>query len=102
MYRNKRFLAKSLAAAVVGLSAYGLAFADDSSMSMWTGDSYAFFNGLDHSAGRFNVARAPRVQDSMTAKASAAAQDMQAHGATAAQRSSKGGATNPFRNDTGA
>ncbi|HET9047026.1 MAG TPA: hypothetical protein VFO33_08715, partial [Casimicrobiaceae bacterium] len=92
----------SLAAAIVGLSAYGLAFADDSSMSMWTGDSYAYFNDLDYSAGHFNVARAPRKLDSMTAKASASAQDMHAHGATPAQRSSKGTATNPFRNDTGA
>ena len=39
------------------------AFADDSSMSALTGDSYAFFNNLDYHPGRFNTARAPAAQE---------------------------------------
>lgn len=46
----------TLAALAIGAS--GAAFADDSSMSVLTGDSYAFFNNLDYRAGQFNVARA--------------------------------------------
>ena len=46
----------TLAALAIGAS--GAAFADDSSMSVLTGDSYAYFNNLDYRAGRFNVARA--------------------------------------------
>ena len=34
------------------------AFADDSSMSVLTGDSYAYFNHLDYNMGAFNTARA--------------------------------------------
>lgn len=36
-----------------------LAFADDNSMSVLTGDSYAYFNQLDFHAGGFNTPRAP-------------------------------------------
>jgi hypothetical protein len=43
------------------------AFADDSSMSVLTGDSYAYFNNLDNNPGRFNTARAPQVKDTDTA-----------------------------------
>jgi hypothetical protein len=43
--------------ALLALAASGTALADDSSMSVLTGDSYAYFNNLDYQAGRFNVAR---------------------------------------------
>jgi len=69
MSRSRNQIVKSLAAAaVLGLSAYGVAFADDSSMSMWTGDSYAFFNSLDYSAGHFDMARAPRASENIATK----------------------------------
>ncbi|HVO87336.1 MAG TPA: hypothetical protein VMV45_02250 [Casimicrobiaceae bacterium] len=45
-------------AAAFAAAASGIAHADDSSMSRWTGDSYAFFNNLDYRPGGFNVARA--------------------------------------------
>jgi len=103
MSRSKHYISKSLAvAAILGLSAYGVAFADDSSMSMWTGDSYAFFNNLDYAAGQFNVARTPKASESVAAATPAKAPDNGPHGAVLAHRPSKGTAINPFRNDTGA
>jgi len=64
MSRKQLSVSKSLVlAAALGLTASSAAFADDSSMSMWTGDSYAYFNNLDYSAGRFNTARAPRTEE---------------------------------------
>jgi hypothetical protein len=51
-----------VAAAIAAICTTATAFADDSSMSRLTGDSYAFFNDLDYSAGKFNVARAPRPE----------------------------------------
>jgi hypothetical protein len=103
MSRNNRLIVKSLAAAaIVGLSAYGLAFADDSSMSMWTGDSYAFFNNLDNNPGHFNTARvAPKATESV-AKTPAKTQDAGDRHAMMTHRTLTGTATNPFRNDTGA
>jgi hypothetical protein len=104
MSRNKRLIVKSLAAAaIVGLSAYGLAFADDSSMSMWTGDSYAFFNNLDNSPGHFNTARAaPKAAESVATKAPAKTPDAGDRHTMMTHRTLTGTATNPFRNDTGA
>ena len=54
--RNRRN--QLMAAAGLALVS-SVALADDSSMSVLTGDSYAYFNQLDYSAGKFNVARAP-------------------------------------------
>jgi hypothetical protein len=51
-----------VAVATLILGASGAAFADDNSMSVLTGDSYAYFNNLDYSAGHFNIARAPQAQ----------------------------------------
>jgi hypothetical protein len=102
MSRKKHYFTKSLAAAaVLGLSAYGIAYADDNSMSMWTGDSYAFFNNLDYSAGHFNMARAPKTSEGIAANAPAKAQDKDTH-IVPPSRPSRAMATNPFRNDTGA
>ena len=51
-----------VAAATLALCASGAALADDSSMSVLTGDSYAFFNNLDYRPGHFNVARVSGAQ----------------------------------------
>ena len=55
-----------LAAAMLALAASGVAFADDSSIARLTGDSYAYFNNMDYSPGKFNVERTPRTQDGST------------------------------------
>lgn len=57
-------------ALALGLAATGVAFADDSSMSRLTGDSYAYFNDLDYHPGGFNTPRAPQGATGL-AKASA-------------------------------
>ena len=49
-----------VAVAIAALGATATAFADDGSMSRLTGDSYAFFNNLDYSLGKFNTPRAPQ------------------------------------------
>ena len=54
------------AVAFLALAASGAAFADDSSMNLLTGDSYAYFHDLDFNAGRFNTAHA--TGDSYTQK----------------------------------
>ena len=62
MFRKPLHSTVQLVAVVMfAAGASGIALADDSSMSRLTGDSYAFFNDLDYSAGRFNVARAPQA-----------------------------------------
>lgn len=90
-------------AAALAVTASGVAFADDSSMSMWTGDSYAFFNNLDYSAGKFNMARAPRTQEQdAVAKSPRKEQDKVEQRIMLADRPAKATLTNPFRDDTGA
>ena len=59
---NTRFCSKLASGAALALCA-SFALADDSSMSVLTGDSYAFFNNLDYNPGRFNTARAPQTQE---------------------------------------
>jgi hypothetical protein len=56
MNRNTFRTARGIAAITLALGA-SLAFADDNSMSPLTGDSYAFFNGLDYNPGHFNTRR---------------------------------------------
>jgi len=51
-----------VAMAIAALSATATAFADDGSMSRLTGDSYAFFNNLDYSLGKFNTPRPPNAE----------------------------------------
>ena len=55
MYR-KFTKTRLIATAALTLCA-SIAFADDSSMSVLSGDSYAYFNQLDYRPGGFNVAR---------------------------------------------
>jgi len=63
MFRiNPRSCSKLACGVALALCA-SYALADDSSMSVLTGDSYAFFNNLDYNPGRFNTARAPQTQD---------------------------------------
>jgi hypothetical protein len=88
------------AAAVLAIGASGIALADDSSMSMWTGDSYAYFNNLDSAPAKFNMARAPRMpeQDEMAkSRGKANAEPMMS-----ASHRARGTPTNPFRDDAGA
>jgi len=64
MKRTQSSRSKQLAAtALFALAASGLAFADDSSMNLLTGDSYAYFHDLDYNAGRFNTAHATGGKD---------------------------------------
>jgi len=65
MYR-KHATPRLIAATALALCA-SVAFADDSSMSVLTGDSYAYFNNLDYTPGRFNTARASGTPDRDTA-----------------------------------
>jgi len=63
MYRNfTKLHSRLLTAAALAFSA-SAALADDSSMSVLTGESYAYFNNLDYAAGRFNVARGAQSTD---------------------------------------
>jgi len=62
MSRKHSHFPVRLAVATLILAASGAAVADDNSMSVLTGDSYAYFNNLDYSARHFNVARAPQAQ----------------------------------------
>jgi hypothetical protein len=85
----------------VVLAASSGAFADDSSMSMWTGDSYAYFNNLDYNSGSFNTARTSRG----TEQAPVAATPRRApaeHRVMLASRPATGTVKSPFRDDTGA
>jgi hypothetical protein len=103
MSRKQQSLHRSLIVfAALALSA-GSAFADDSSMSMWTGDSYAYFNNLDNNPGKFNTARAPRTDDQNVIVRSPAKDTKKAEQRVMlATRPSKATRTNPFRDDTGA
>jgi len=62
MSRKPFCIRNTLAVAIVALSATTTAFADDGSMSRLTGDSYAFFNNLDYSLGKFNTPRVPQAE----------------------------------------
>jgi len=120
MFRNYQSVRKlKIAAAALALCASGAAFADDSSVSMWTGDSYAFFNNLDYNPGRFNTARAPQsIEDARQMSLSDEAQKIGRHVTmvnhplllrrpSALSRPSQvtrppaTTRTNPFRDDTG-
>jgi hypothetical protein len=97
--RNRRN--QLMAAAGLALVS-SVAFADDSSMSVLTGDSYAYFNQLDYRAGKFNVARAPlsSERDGVRQPETAVARTQKP--SPSGNRPSLGMRTSPFRNDTGA
>jgi len=93
----------SLVAMTMVAASAGVASADDSSMSMWTGDSYAYFNNLEYSAGKFNMARAPRTDaPEAVAKTPQKPAEKVERSARVAVHPFKGTPLSPFRNDTGA
>ena len=98
MSRQPQRLALS---ALLALCASGFAFADDNSMSMWTGDSYAYFNNQDYSLGKFNVARARRAADEAPL-AGTPRKEPEKQRVMLAERPSKGIVLSPFRDDKGA
>jgi hypothetical protein len=104
MSRKQLSLSRSLVVvAALALTASSVAFADDSSMSRLTGDSYAYFNNLDYNPGKFNTARAPRTEEkNAVAKSPRKEQDKVEQRVMQATRPSRGTPANPFRNDTGA
>jgi len=102
MFRINTRSCSKLACAVALASCASVALADDNSMSVLTGDSYAFFNQLDYNPGRFNTARAPVAREpsavvEMPRKAPALADEP-------IMLAGRPGATlrSPFRDDTGA
>jgi hypothetical protein len=88
-------------AAALAVTASGAAFADDSSMSMWTGDSYAFFNNLDNHPGGFNTARAPQSGEQSTVAKSPRKELDRTERRIMIAGPSRTTRTNPFRDDTG-
>ena len=67
MYRKPLSGGLQWAVVATALVASGVALADDSSISRLTGDSYAYFNGLEYRAGQFNVEK-PKVRASAQSK----------------------------------
>jgi hypothetical protein len=103
MARKQKWTRGSLVAAVALAATSGVAFADDSSMSMWTGDSYAYFNNLDYGLGKFNVARTSPGSDASTvAKSRRQDAPKPESRVLLATRPSKGTPTSPFSDDKGA
>ena len=102
MFRKLQFARGSMvAAAALALTASGAASADDSSIARMTGDSYAFFNTLDYSPGKFNTERTPRAQDGTLAKTPA---KLPPNGDPAMMTSARRDAdksTSPIRDDRG-
>jgi len=99
MSRNPLRHRNTLAAVAVASLFAGNALADDNSMSRLTGDSYAFFNDLDYSAGKFNVARTPRAD--AVAKAPAKSQRDTANSMMSSTRTEASKSTSPIRDDRG-
>ena len=92
-----------IALAALTAAVSGTAFADDNSMSRLTGDSYAFFNNLDFSPGKFNTARVSQT-DKQTdmAKAGNNNKDGVAPEQRPATARKSSAVSTVFRNDTGA
>ena len=104
MSRTKQWPRKSsLVAAAFALTAAGAALADDNSMSVWTGESYAYFNNLDYGLGRFNTARAPRNDEQVATGMHFRATRLRLERppVAASPAPARGTRTNPFRDDTG-
>ena len=98
MSRNQ--LQRLVAAFAFALTASGAAYADDSSMSMWTGDSYAFFNDLDYHPGGFNTARAAQPNEQLAAVRTRRA-TARGHPPMFERLPARGTVKSPFRDDTG-
>ena len=91
-----------IALAALATAASGTALADDNSMSRLTGDSYAFFNNLDFSPGKFNTARVSQT-DKQTdmAKAGNNNKDGVAREQRPATERKSSAVSTVFRSDTG-
>jgi len=98
MSRNQ--LQRLIAASAFAFAASGAAYADDSSMSMWTGDSYAFFNDLDYHPGGFNTARAAQPNQQL-AVVQTRKNAVRSHGPVFERAPARGTVKSPFRDDTG-
>lgn len=73
MFRNTLSFVVRFAVVAVALGASGIALADDNGMSPLTGESYAYFHGLDYIPGGFNVAATHSSQAAGEASAQPAA-----------------------------
>ena len=94
--------ARSIVAVALALGT-PMAFADDSSMSVLTGDSYAYFNRLDYHPGTFNTARAaPVAPERDTAMKAPQKTPAIAGKPTLLAERPRIFATNPFSDDKGA
>jgi hypothetical protein len=94
--------------ATAALTASHVASADDNSMSRLTGESYAYFNGLDYSLGSFNVAHGAPAVTRFAARKPLRGETMidvdhpgPAGAAEAPRTGPRVTLQNPFRNDTG-
>ena len=109
MTRHQAFLRRTalVLTATAALAASHFASADDSSMSMLTGDSYAYFNNLDYSLGTFNVAKGAPAATRFAARKTLIGDTMidvdrpTAGAANAAPQTLHVTLPNPFRDDTG-
>src|SRR5947209_6174205 len=103
MSRNRNSIRFQLAAcAAFVMCAAGVAQADDNSMSQWTGDSYAFFNNLDYSLGKFNTAHAPQADGHAPIAISPRRDDKTDKRVLLATRPATGTRISPFSDDKGA
>jgi hypothetical protein len=95
-------------AATAALAASQFASADDNSMSPLTGDSYAYFNGLEYSLGKFNVAKGAQATTRFAVRRALRGDTMidverpvAGAAAKAAPQTLHVTRPNPFRDDTG-
>jgi len=104
MSRQHSSRSKSLyVAAALALGISGAALADDNSISMWTGDSYAYFNNLDYASAHFNTARKSTGADnSAVAQTRVQRPEKAERPVILAGRPAHVTARSPFRDDTGA
>lgn len=100
--KNTVSYVRTIVAVALALGA-SAAFADDSSMSVLTGDSYAYFNHLDNHPGGFNTARATTVKpDRDTAMKTPQTVPLIVDKPTLLAERPRITATNPFSDDKGA
>lgn len=93
---------RAIVAVALALGA-SAAFADDSSMSVLTGDSYAYFNHLDNHPGGFNTARVTTPKpDRDTAMKKPQTMPLIVEKPTLLAERPRITATNPFSDDKGA
>ena len=99
---SRKQLQRLVAAFAFAVSASGIAYADDSSMSMWTGDSYAYFNDLDYHPGGFNTARVAQPDEQLAAIRVTRKPTVHGGGRVLFDRlPARGTVKSPFRDDTG-